>query len=64
MRKLLKTLFVINEDAYLTLDGENLVVTPPAPCTAPNRPRHHIRRDTHRHRNFGKVIYFRYGVQH
>ena len=27
MRKLLNTLFVINEDAYLTLDGENLVVT-------------------------------------
>ena len=26
MRKLLNTLFVINEDAYLTLDGENLVV--------------------------------------
>ena len=27
MRKLLNTLFVINEDAYLILDGENLVVT-------------------------------------
>ena len=27
MIKLLNTLFVINEDAYLTLDGENLVVT-------------------------------------
>ena len=27
MRRLLNTLFVINEDAYLTLDGENLVVT-------------------------------------
>ena len=25
MRKLLNTLFVINEDAYLILDGENLV---------------------------------------
>ena len=24
MRKLLNTLFVINEDAYLTLDGGNL----------------------------------------
>ena len=27
MRKLLNTLFVINEDAYLTLDGEKLVGT-------------------------------------
>ena len=40
MRKLLNTLFVINEDAYLTLDGENLVVTrnkqetPPCPAYA------------------------------
>ena len=28
MRKLLNTLFVINEDAYLTLDGENLCCYP------------------------------------
>ena len=28
MRKLLNTLFVINEDAYLTSDGEKIVVTP------------------------------------
>ena len=26
MRKLLNTLFVTSEDAYLTLDGENVVV--------------------------------------
>ncbi|MDD4796547.1 MAG: CRISPR-associated endonuclease Cas1, partial [Eubacteriales bacterium] len=26
MRKLLNTLFVVSEDAYLTLDGENIVV--------------------------------------
>ena len=26
MRKLLNTLFVINEDAYLTLDGETLLL--------------------------------------
>ena len=25
MRKLLNTLYITNEDAYLTLDGENLV---------------------------------------
>ena len=26
MRRLLNTLFVTSEDAYLTLDGENIVV--------------------------------------
>lgn len=26
MKKLLNTLYVVNEEAYLTLDGENIVV--------------------------------------
>ena len=35
MKKLLNTLFVTSEDAYLTLDGENVVVNREKQVTAP-----------------------------